>query len=200
MSGWDLKSGSITEYNLSEDRIWSLFNFVFSDASRKRNTYKFGLIKSLLDNAFNGQRRPDGVYFTYEELFSRFAENYWNLVVKYDLRQMRRDGKSVYSKVETILKAAVEENQILTEFEFESIEDGKKSSIINKVTTECKKCVVGALYDDFDGVIYSFDLKDKGLILNYAIYDFMLKHKSELEKLNYYSWARFLEQVNDDNA
>ena len=28
----------------------------------------------------------------------------------------------------------------------------------------------------------------------------MLRHKSELEKLNYYSWARFLEQVNDDNA
>lgn len=63
-----------------------------------------------------------------------------------------------------------------------------------------QKCVVGALYDDFDGVIYSFDMKESGLILNYCIYDFMLRHKSELEKLNYYSWARFLEQVNDDNA
>lgn len=28
----------------------------------------------------------------------------------------------------------------------------------------------------------------------------MFKYKSELERLNYYSWARFLEQVNDDNA
>lgn len=28
----------------------------------------------------------------------------------------------------------------------------------------------------------------------------MLRHKSELEKLNYYFWARFLEQINDDNA
>ena len=25
-------------------------------------------------------------------------------------------------------------------------------------------------------------------------------HKAELEKLNYYSWAKFLEQVNDDNS
>lgn len=28
----------------------------------------------------------------------------------------------------------------------------------------------------------------------------MLKYKYELEKLNYYSCARFLEQINDDNA
>lgn len=49
MAGWDLKNGSITEYCVSEDRIWSLFNYVFTDSSRKRNTYKFGLIKSLLD-------------------------------------------------------------------------------------------------------------------------------------------------------
>lgn len=200
MAGWNLKSGSITEYDVSEDRIWSLFNYVFSNSSRKRNTYKFGLVKSLLDNVFNGQQKSDGIYFTYEELFGRFAENYWNLVIKYDLRQMRPDGKSMYSKVESILKQAAAENQILVNLEFEAIEEKKKQQIIKKVATECKKCVVGALYDDFDGVIYSFDLKESGLILNYCIYDFMLRHKSELEKLNYYSWARFLEQVNDDNA
>ena len=38
MSGWNLKQGDITEYVVSEDRIWSLFNYVFSDASRKRNS------------------------------------------------------------------------------------------------------------------------------------------------------------------
>lgn len=200
MAGWDLKCGSITEYCLSEDRIWSLFNFLFSDSSRKRNTYKFGLVKSLLDNVFNGQKIEQGIYFTYEELFARFAENYWNLVIKYDLRQMRRDGKSEFSKVETILKAAIKENSILATIEFESIDEERKNQIIKKVTSECKKCVVGALYEDFDGVIYSFDLKEKGLTLNYCIYEFMLKYKFELERLNYYSWARFLEQVNDDNA
>ena len=91
MAGWDLKNGSITEYSVSEDRIWSLFNYVFSDSSRKRNTYKFGLVKSLLDNVFNGQNTESGIKYTYEELFSRFAENYWNLVIKYDLRQMRKE-------------------------------------------------------------------------------------------------------------
>lgn len=200
MAGWNLKCGSITEYYPSDDRIWSLFNYVFSDSSRKRNTYKFGLIKSFLDNAFNGKKTDTGVFFTYKELFARFAENYWNLVVKYDLRQMRPDGRSVFSKIETILKAEVVENTLLAAFEFGAIDAEKKARIIKKVTSECKKCVIGALYEDFDGVIYSFDLKADGLVLNYTVYEFMLKHKAELEKLNYYSWAKFLEQVNDDNA
>ena len=58
-AGWKLKSGEITEYDVSEDRIWSLFNYVFSDSSRKRNTYKFGLIKSILDNIFNGKKTSE---------------------------------------------------------------------------------------------------------------------------------------------
>lgn len=200
MAGWDLKQGTINEYNLTEDHIWSLFNYVFSDSSRKRNTYKFGLIKSLLDSVFSGEKTTQGVYYTYEQLFARFAENYWNLVVKYDLRQMRKDGKSELSKIEVILKSVVLEKPVLELLEFEAIDTAIKNSIIKKVTAECKKCVVGALYDDFDGTIYAFDLKEQGLTLNYVIYEFMLKHKSELEKLNYYSWAKFLEKVNDDNV
>lgn len=113
---------------------------------------------------------------------------------------MRRDGKSELSKVETILKTAISENMTLALFEFEAIDNNTKNKIIKNVTAEYKNCVIGALYDYFDGAIYSFDLKESGLTLNYCIYDFMFKYKSELERLNYYSWARFLEQVNDDNA
>lgn len=64
-----------------------------------------------------------------------------NLVIKYDLRQMRPDGKSMYSKVESILKQAAAENQILVNLEFEAIEEKKKQQIIKKVTTECKSAL-----------------------------------------------------------
>ena len=50
MAGWDLKCGLITKYDLDEEYIWSLFNYVFSDECRKRNTYKFGLIKEKAKN------------------------------------------------------------------------------------------------------------------------------------------------------
>ncbi|WP_405349470.1 HNH endonuclease [Ruminobacter amylophilus] len=199
MAGWNLKNGTITDYRPTEDHIWSLFNYVFSESCSKRNTYKFGLIKSLLDNAFNGSERSEGIFFSYRQLFARFAENYWNLVVKYDLRQMKPDGKSVYSKVETILKEAVGSESLLSFLEFSSLDEIRLESVIRKVTDECKKYVIGALYSDFDGIIYSFDLKDAGLVLNRTVYEFMLKYKTELEKLNYYSWAKFLERVNQDS-
>jgi len=200
MAGWDLKSGSIMKYDLDEEYIWSLFNYVFSDESRKRNTYKFGLIKAILDNIFSGESKEQGIYYTYEQLFAKFAENYWNLVVKYHLRQMRRDGKSEYSKIEKIFREAITENPVLSILEFASIEEKKRKHIIKMIAQECKKNVVGALYNDFEGTIYSFDLKENGLTLNPCIYDFILKYKYELEKLNYYSWARMLERINKDDV
>ena len=51
-AGWKLKSGEILSRQVSNDKLWSVFNYVFS-GSKKRNTYKFGLIKALLDNLFN---------------------------------------------------------------------------------------------------------------------------------------------------
>ncbi len=200
MAGWELKSGALTEYTVSEDRIWSLFNYVFSDSCRKRNTYKYGLIKALLDNIFNGTPQENGVYFSYNEIFGKFAENYWNLVIKYDLRQMRPDGKSKISKVEKILKDAVSRNIVIASLEYDSLDDATRDNITKTVTKECKTCVLGALFEDFEGIIYEFDLKGDGLILNFCVYEFMQKYKMELEKINYYSWAKFLEQVNDSSA
>lgn len=89
MSGWDIKSGSITEYNVNDERLWSLFNYVFSDSCKKRNTYKYGLIKALLDNIYKGVKIDGGYYYSYENIFARFAENYWNLIVKYGIKQAR---------------------------------------------------------------------------------------------------------------
>ena len=200
MAGWDLKSGVITEYVVTEDRIWSLFNYVFSDSCRKRNTYKFGLIKALLDNVFNGTPSENGVFFSYNEIFGKFAENYWNLVIKYDLRQMRPDGKSKISKIEKILKDAVSRNSVIASLEFDALDKVTRDTISKTVAKECKNCVVGALYEDFEGVLYEFNLKKDGLILNFCMHEFMQKYKMEIEKLNYYSWAKFLEQVNDESA
>lgn len=200
MVGWNLKEGKLLEHNISHDQYWSMFNYVFSDGCRKRSTYKYGLIKSILDNLFNCTDDGVGYFFSYEILFTKFAENYWNLVVKYDLRQMRSDGRSDFSKLEKIFKSVVTENPVLKSLEFESIDKTLKEKIIKEVTRECKKCVVGALYSDFEGTIYSFDLAGSGICLSYEVYEFLLKYKTELEKLNYYSWAKFLESVNSDDV
>ena len=143
----------------------------------------------------------DDLYIlSYDVLFSKFAENYWNIIVKYNLKQQRRDDKSEYSRIETIFKESVSNNSIIANVEFESIDMDLKKNIIKRVNNSCKGNVVGALYNDLDGKVYSFDLKDEGIKLSRCSYNFMFKYKTELEKLNYYAWAQFMEKINDDSV
>lgn len=200
MAGYELKSGCIKNNGLAEKNMWACFNYVFSDRSKKRNSYKFGFIKAMLDSVFHGVESPKGFYYLYEDLFERFAANYWNLVTKYQLKQMRPDSKSQYSKVEKIIKSITKENAALQMIEYEVLDSDTREGFIKEVTRECKKYVIGALYEDFDESIYEFDLKGEGLTLSKCYRNFMIKYKPELEKLNYYAWARFLYQINDDEA
>lgn len=201
MPGWNLKSGKIVEESVSEDEYWSLFNYVFSDACRKTNTYKFGLIKSICDQVYDLFEDPiQGYYLPYEKLFAKFTENYWNLVNMYGLKQMSYNGKSKYSKIELIIKEAVVGYDIPETVSFLSVNEKDRDRITRTVTTECKKCVIGALYNDFEGKLYAFDLHGSGIYLSDDAYKFISKYKMEIERLNYYSWARFLEKVNDDGA
>lgn len=200
MPGWNLSSGSLQSFRTSEDEYWAIFNHVFSESSKKRNTYKFGFLKAILDNLFNGDVEKDMYYISYESLFEKFTANYWNLVVKYELKQMRKDGRSDTSKIEQILKSEVVANPVLSTLEFYSIDTKTRSGIVKKVSLECRKNVVGALYNDTNGLVYAFDLKSNGIAIGMNAYEFLLKFKVELEKLNYYAWAKFLEKINDDNA
>lgn len=202
MPGWNLTNGILKENKVCEEQYWALFNYVFSDGCKKRNTYKFGLIKSILDNLFNCEcdNSSDTYFISYEDIFSKFTENYWNLVLKYHLKQMRKDGRTEISKIESIFQNAVNQNGIVQYLEYSSLSENEKKQITATVSRECRRNVIGALYNDFDGVLYAFDLKGSGLFINHCAYDFMMKYKVEIEKLNYYSWAKFMEGINDDEV
>ena len=194
-AGWQIKSGKLTKQSLSEEEYWRVFNSFFRNG-KKRNTYKFGLLKSILDNSLNYEKINNKYYLTYRNIFIKFTENYWNLVVKYNLCQMRKDGKSEKSKIEIILEKEVDNDLI----NYESLAPNEKEKIINDVEKECKQYVLGALYEDLEGCIYEFDLKKEGIYLSNDAFNFIFKYKPELENLNYYYWAKFLEEVNDETA
>lgn len=54
-------------------------------------------------------------------------------------------------------------------------------------------------HNAFEGKLFAFDIKGTGITLSESAYLFMLKLKQEIESLNYYSWAKFLEGINTDD-
>jgi len=204
MPGWNLKNGELQKCQISEDEYWSLFNFVFSDACMKRNTYKFGLIKSIMDNLFNCTQDDYGNYrLSYSAIFEKFTINYWNLVLKYHLKQMRSDGRTEVSKIESILLAASEENDLIKTLDFNSLSNSDRSKVVRQVSIACRKNVIGALYNDMEGKLYGFDLKEKEIMLVQMQGDpkNANKPKEILEKIvagklgKYYSENCLMEQV-----
>ncbi len=200
MAGWNLTEGKLNTDKVSDDKYWALFNYVFSDSSRKRNTYKFGLIKSILDSVFGAESQEDVIFVSYEILFEKFAANYWNLIVKYNLKQMRKDGKSEQSKIEQIFYNKLKNEPLAEALDFDSLSESTQKEISLAVMKACKQYVLGALYEDTEGYIYAFKLSGNGIYISKDAHEFMMRYKAELERLNYFAWAKFLEQVNDDNV
>ncbi len=199
MADWNSTHGEIKKYIASEDELWSLANYFFSDSCKKTSTYKFGFFKSIMDSMFSGELTNRGYELTFHTLFSRFAENYWNLVTKYHLRQMRYNGSGELSGLEIVFNEATSRSSTIEKLEFASLSDEDRNRIIAETTNKCKKNVVGALYGNFEGLFHGFDLSERLIWLNPVAYEFILKHKFELEKLNYFAWAKYLEKINTEN-
>ena len=47
-------------------------------------------------------------------------------------------------------------------------------------------------------ILYSFSKKDEWIELNPIVYDFLKRHREEIQEMNYNAWAEFIVKVNDD--
>ncbi len=198
MPGWNHKSDVdylIKQYYVSEDELWSLFNFFFSPSCKKTTTYKFCFLKSILDSLFSGAMNDKGYELVFDVLFEHFSNNYWNLLTKYHLKQIRFNGSSK-SRLEAIVEQIVQKNATIGELEFDSLCVEDKKLIVYEIKKQCNNNVVGAMYEDFDGKLYGYNRGNNCLWLNPVAYEFLLKYKFEIEKLNYYEWAKMLEKIN----
>ncbi len=196
-AGYALKEGKYLDRPLSDDEMWSAFAFLFSSKSVNDTSYKFGFLKSILDNLYNTN---DKLILTFDQLFSKFTEIYWNLVLKYRIRQKNPGKLNRQSELEKALLFGKEKYGILEDIPFESLTNDMRIDICHRVKLKCKENVVGALYADLGGLFYSFSRSGEWVQLNPIMYEFVCKHKVAIEKLNYYEWARFLERVNKDSA
>ena len=195
-AGYVLSEGQYKTGYYTDDELWTAFSRVFSSQSKNSSSYKFGFLKSILDNLYNVDA---DLKLTFDQLFSKFAEIYWNLILKYHIKQMAyfKNGRSTY--LEQILQNAAEKYQIKEPIPYESLSPSMMVNIEHQVKIKCKQKVVGALFGDTGALFYSFSKKEEWIQINPAMYSFICKHKLMIEKLNYYEWARFLEKVNEDS-
>lgn len=197
MAGFDLKEGIYEDREVSEDELWSAFSCVFSSRSHNDSSYKFGFLKAIIDNLYNVDAN---LKLTFNQLFSKFAEIYWNLILKYDLRQKAPTNDDRKSFIEQILLSVRDKYGIMEIIPYESLSSHMMLDISHQVKMKCKTYVVGALFEDTKHLFYSFSKKEEWIQINPRMYEFICKHKVVIEKLNYYEWARFLEKVNEDKA
>ena len=197
MAGFDLKEESYIQRELSEDELWSIFSGMFSSKATHSTSYKFGFFKAIIDCLYNAD---ENLVLTFDQLFYKFTEIYWNLVLKYNLRQQVKTIDGRETSLERILKDALNREEIIPDVSFEAISDELKIKISRKVKLKCKENVVGALYRDSKDTMYSFSKKGEFIQLNPIVYEFITKHKKILEKMNYYEWAKYLEKVNVESS
>lgn len=194
MAGFDLREGEYRQEIVSDDELWSALCGTFSSRARHDTSYKYAFMKAILDNLYN---IDDAYVLTFDQLFSKFAEIYWNLILKYNIKQ-KSGSKTSY--IEQILLNAKLKYKLTEDIPFEALQTEDKEDICYKVKQKCKNNVVGALYGDTQQLFYSFNIAEQRVTLNPLMYEFLCKHKVFVEKVNYFEWARYLERINDEQS
>ena len=193
MEGWKLNEAEYKQEFLSEDDIWRIFNFIFSTRTQNTTTYKFAFLKSLIECIFDTNIYGE---IGLDVIFERFTRIYWSLIIKHKLIQCRYiKGKQITS-VDIIFNKYIKEVPELVTINFDNISDKIRRKIAEDVLKEGKKYVVGALYGDTNGYIYSFSKKLNYLRFNPLFLVFIQKFSTILLKANYIEWISFLEKIN----
>lgn len=187
----DLKVGELREVYITDEDIWRIFTIVLSSKSVKSSTYKYALIKSLIENIYQVN---DEFELTYDQLAYSFTKIYWNLIVHHNLINQNR-GKT--ARVVTIIKEEQKKNAIPSEMIFDKVPDPIQVSIVKKVKSTMKENVYGALYGDTRGSFYAFEHKKEILKLNPVVHSFMLNYQRLIVYLTNYHMAAMIEELNE---
>ena len=188
MQGYKLAEGQYKTDKPTTDKMWDTFNWLFSSYSRNDTSYKFLFLKSIIDCIDKKDARGR---ITFDVLFERYTRLAWPLVLKYKLSQKAQASDGRKSTLENVLN-----NRYDSYVDFDELFDQEQKKIIHAIKLECKKYVVGALYGDTNGYLYSFSKKEERIELNPLMERFLKDNKGLIENLNYYKWAKFYENVN----
>lgn len=198
---WNSDYNNVPFITLTEDSVIALVNRALSKHSHHATTYKYAFFKSILDNVFNVDLNT--MLLAYDSIALKFTEIYWNLVLRYHLRQEVKTNHHEYTSVERELfsfcaKYNFDYSEKESIFPFENLRSDLQLELMRKIKAQMMKNVIGAFCGDTEDKFYHFNKKDKseGIYLNHDVYSALVKYKTLFEKQNYYEWIKYLEKAN----
>lgn len=186
-----LKVGELRADELTDEEIWRTFTIVLSSKSVKSSTYKYALMKALIENLYQVN---EDLELTYNQLAYTFTKVYWNLIVQHNLIYQNR-GKT--ARVVTIMKEEQMRHSIPAQMIFDKLPDSLQVTLINKVKTTMKENVFGALYGDTGAAFYAFNHRTERLRLSPAVHVFMMNYQRLIVQLTNYHMAAMIEKLNE---
>jgi hypothetical protein len=187
---WDLQVGEIQQSYITDEDIWIAHNNFFF-RSNVTMSYKFGLLKSLMENLYNVNEKLE---LNYDHLFYSFTKIYWNLVNHHSLWQST--SKTQKSSIQKIIEESAKFYSIPQDITFDKLPSGVQLEIIKNIKKAGKRYVIGAFYSDTNQFFYEFDLKLEYLRFNSPVYKFFQRHQRLITYMTNYHLALFLEKNN----
>lgn len=192
-TGWNLKIGEAKNIYLTETDLWRYTQLFLMNATHTTN-YKYILMKALLECVV--EVNPTGK-ITFMQIAYHVTKIYWNLIVKYNLRQI--NGKKV-STVEKVMKDFQQQYHIPSDWVFDRLSSNHQVILMESINKVFKKYVYGSFYVAFDKTIYSFNLKEEWIVITPPYNIFFQKYKRILMNATNYQLALFLEKYNSAEA
>ncbi|WP_062515104.1 HNH endonuclease domain-containing protein [Halobacillus sp. KGW1] len=184
-----LKVGELKALYLTEEQIWRTFTIVLTARSKKSATYKFGLLKAMIENLYQVDEQGQ---VTYDQLAYSFTKIYWNLVIHHQLEQGTR-GSAVVNRLLDIQS----QGNIPRDVTFDKLDPTLQLRAVRQVKSVMKTNVFGALYGDTHGAFYAFDHKTEQFRFHKAVLTFMRKYQRLMVDLINYHMAKMIEQLNE---
>src|SRR5690606_27773732 len=76
--GWKLNEGTVAYKIVTEDQLWTVIVKSLSSSSKKTTSYKFALLRAILENLYKTNLQLE---LSFQQLGVSFAKLYWNLII-----------------------------------------------------------------------------------------------------------------------
>ncbi len=129
---------------------------------------------------------------TFDHIFARFGEIYWDLIFNRNLHQNNRREIGI----EKLIQNLANKYDLESPISYYSLPSDIKLEYQKLVKDQCSCYVIGAMYADTKNLFYSFNKKGEWIRINPQMYAFICEHKAEFNELNSLAWAGYLEKIN----